>query len=170
MRNANDSKIKCENTREYCETMKWLALPYVIQCAWRSFWPEIYNVRVVFWDTWLSSIFIGRSLATIGEIAWIVQVGYGFIRANQEIKALSGSRGDLTFIEGMINWCAMIAVICCTLAEFFCNYAMITGNFLYNVYETSLWTFALGCLIPCSLYLFEKARHITVVNGNEVDL
>lgn len=161
----SQTKISCANTREYARDMKWLALPYVFQCAWRSFWPEIYNVRIVYWDVWMSSIFIGRFLATVGEIAWIVQVAYGFLRANQEIKALSGSKGDFTFVEGLINWCAIVAVAACTAAEFFCNYAMITGNFMHNVYETSLWTFALGSLIPCGLYLFEKSRHITVVNG-----
>ena len=65
--------------RDYVFWMKALAGPYVLQCAWRSFWPELYNQRIVFWDTPLNSCFIGRGLATIGEVTWIAQVALGLM-------------------------------------------------------------------------------------------
>lgn len=140
-----------KSTRNYDNMMKWLALPYVVQCAWRSFWPEVYNDRFVYWDVWMSSIFIGRMLATIGEITWIIQVSWGILKANQEIRALRG--GKMTFFEQIIDCLAILASVFCTLAEFFCNYAMFTECYWYNIIETSLWTVALGSLIPCCLFL-----------------
>ena len=57
---------------KYVVWMQILGGPYVLQCAWRSFWPEIYNIRVAFWDTPLNSIFLGRMLAHVGEVTWIM--------------------------------------------------------------------------------------------------
>lgn len=108
----------------------------------------------------MSSIFIGRGLATIGEITWIVQVALGFMRANREIKTLSGSKGDDTFIEKSIDFLAISAAVLCTIAEFFCNYGMVTENYLYNVGETVLWNIALGGLIAPCVYLYYKSRQI----------
>ena len=50
--------------------MKWLAVPYVCMTIWRSFWPCMYNERIAYWDNWMGTAFVGRSLATIGEICY----------------------------------------------------------------------------------------------------
>ena len=69
----------------YVYWMKVLAFPYVLQCAWRSFFPELYNQRITFWDTPLNSCFIGRGLATIGEVTWIAQCAMGLINATRKL-------------------------------------------------------------------------------------
>ena len=61
-----------KDVKKYVAWMQFLCFPYVAQCAWRSFFPEIYNNRIAFWDTPLNSIFLGRALATIGEVTWIM--------------------------------------------------------------------------------------------------
>ena len=76
---------KSEATRHYQKWMKLLAWPFVFQCAYRSFMPEIYNERLAFWDTIFCNMFIGRGLATIGEVTWIMQVCYGVLIANEQI-------------------------------------------------------------------------------------
>jgi len=63
---------QCKSTKQYDWEMRWLALPTLLNCGWRSFFPMLYNKRFVLFDCWMSSIFIGRTLATIGEVAWIV--------------------------------------------------------------------------------------------------
>jgi len=151
-----------KSTRSYNTSMKWLALPYVLQCAWRSFWPEVYNDRFVLWDCWMSSVFIGRGLATIGEITWIFQVGLAMMRANMEIKLLKGGeRNQLTWVESAVNYCSMASIAMCILAEFFCNHGMFVENYFYNVIETTLWTLALGILIPCCVYLLHELQTIS---------
>ena len=66
--------------------MLYAAGPFILQCAWRSYYPEIYNKRVTFWDSWLCSAFIGRMLATYGEVTFMIQVGCGLIFQTQQLK------------------------------------------------------------------------------------
>ena len=77
-----DTKLNYE-IQHYKYYMKWLAAPYVFQCAYRSFWPSMYNERIAFWDTFANSVAIGRGLAHIGEFTWIVQLSYGMVHANE---------------------------------------------------------------------------------------
>ena len=127
----NIHKVKtdayCPSTQEYDQAMKWLGLPFLFQAAWRSFFPVIFNLRIVYWDIWLSSAFICRGLATVGEVAWVTQIAWGLLRANQEIKTLSGSRGKLTYIEGAINWIGLFSVLLAIAAEICSFYAMTSG-------------------------------------------
>ena len=71
--------------KHYQKVMKWCAAPFVFQCAYRSFWPSMYNERIAFFDTPLNSVAIGRGLAHIGEFTWIIQLSYGMIHANEQI-------------------------------------------------------------------------------------
>lgn len=66
-------------TVDYETIMTHLTLPFVVQCAYRSFFPAIYNERVVFFDTPYNCAFICRALAHIGEVCWITQLGAGLI-------------------------------------------------------------------------------------------
>lgn len=136
--------------------MKVLAGPYVFQCAWRSIWPEIYNYRICFWDTPLNSVFIGRALATIGEVTWISQMALGLMWCSREIKKHDKSEAHHLQIDNK----AITAVILCVIAEFFCNHAMIVGNYFLNVIEASLWTIALGMLIPDAIRMIVRSRAI----------
>lgn len=63
-----------------------LGAPFVFQCAWRSVFPEVYNTRIVFWDTWLCNAFIGRALATIGEVTWTAQMVFALIWCTDEVE------------------------------------------------------------------------------------
>ena len=47
---------------------------YVFACAYRSFLPRIDLERYCLWDTMLSSIFLGRSAATVAEISFAGQI------------------------------------------------------------------------------------------------
>jgi hypothetical protein len=145
-----------KDVARYVWWMQALCAPYVLQCAWRSFWPEIYNNRIVFWDTSLNSIFIGRGLATIGEVTWIMQVALGLMWCNKEIN--KHLRDDMQDVS--INFWAKMAVFLCFSAEFFCNHATITLNYKWNVVETVLWTVALGALIPGVIKLNKRARRV----------
>ena len=152
---CDNKQVKgAKDINRYMWWMQFLAGPYVFQCAWRSFWPEIYNERIAFWDTPLNSIFLGRGLATIGEVTWIMQVALGLMWCNKEISVYDGDNG------GSLNFWSKMAVFLCFTAEFFCNHATITLCYFWNVIETSLWTVALGALIPGVLRLNRRAKQI----------
>src|SRR3989475_11091590 len=55
------------------EFMLLLCAAYVFGCAFRSFLPRADVQRICLFDTWLSSVVLGRSIATIAEICFVVQ-------------------------------------------------------------------------------------------------
>src|SRR5499426_4202887 len=55
------------------ELMLLLCAAYVFGCAFRSFLPRADVQRICLFDTWLSSVVIGRSVATVAEVCFAVQ-------------------------------------------------------------------------------------------------
>src|SRR5262245_61299209 len=55
------------------ELMVLLCAAYVFGCAFRSLLPRADVQRICLFDTWLSSIVVGRSVATIAEICFALQ-------------------------------------------------------------------------------------------------
>src|ERR1044071_9301547 len=55
------------------ELMVLLCAAYVFGCAFRSLLPRADVQRICLFDTWLSSIVIGRSVATIAEVCFALQ-------------------------------------------------------------------------------------------------
>jgi len=51
----------------------WLAAVYVLGCGFRSALPMIDVPRFCLHDTWASYIVVGRSVATVAELAFAVQ-------------------------------------------------------------------------------------------------
>src|SRR5512138_1493385 len=46
---------------------------YVFGCAFRSFLPRADVQRICLVDTWLSSVMVGRTVATVAELAFVAQ-------------------------------------------------------------------------------------------------
>src|ERR1700682_2349873 len=55
------------------QLMLLLCAAYVFGCAFRSFLPRADIQRICLFDTWLSSIAVGRSVATVAEICFAAQ-------------------------------------------------------------------------------------------------
>src|SRR6201994_135058 len=55
------------------EIMLLLSAAYVFGCAFRSFLPRADVQRICLFDTWLSSVAVGRSVATVAEICFAAQ-------------------------------------------------------------------------------------------------
>ena len=54
----------------------WLSLVFVLVCGFRSWFPRGDVQRLVLVDSWMSSVFLGRSLATIAELCFVAQWAY----------------------------------------------------------------------------------------------
>ena len=91
-----------------------------------------------------------------------------YLRANREIHILTNAQDS--FFYHAVNYCAKQAFVLCFVAEFFCNHAVFTENYLMHVIETTLWGIALGCLIPCGLYLYSQASLIVSNDERSVDM
>jgi hypothetical protein len=109
------------------ELMVLLSAVYVFGCAFRAVLPRADVQRICLFDTWLSSIALGRSVATVAEICFVTQwaiVMHHLARSGQSEMTRRISIGIVPLI---------------LVAECFSWYAVITTNYLGNTLENSLW-------------------------------
>jgi hypothetical protein len=112
------------------ELMLLLCAAYVFGCAFRSVLPRADVQRICLFDHWTSSVFVGRSVATIAEVCFVAQWAI-----------ILGQLGALTGAETALN-AALVIVPLIIVAECFSWYAVLTTNYLYNAIENSLWAVA----------------------------
>jgi hypothetical protein len=112
------------------ELMLLLSAAYVFGCAFRSFLPRADVQRICLFDTWLSSVVVGRSVATLAEICFAAQ--WAIIL--HQLGTMTGA--DTTFNA------AWVIVPLILIAECFSWYAVLTTNYLGHAIENSIWAFA----------------------------
>jgi hypothetical protein len=107
-----------------------LCAAYVFGCAFRSFLPRADVQRICLFDTWLSSVVVGRSVATVAEICFAAQWAI-----------ILHQLGTMTGADTTLNaaWAIVPLIL---VAECFSWYAVLTTNYLGNAIENSLWAFA----------------------------
>lgn len=112
---------------------------YVVVCAFRSFFPRIDLERYCLFDTPLSSIVLGRSLATLAEICFSVQC------------ALLIYDLGIYLDSPMVILVAYTLVPIIVIAQAFCWYATLTLNHFWHGMEEVMWlvmiVLAAGCFI-----------------------
>jgi len=86
---------------------------FVTACGIRGIWPRQYVDRICLFPTWLSYPFVGRCLATVGEIAFAYQL-------------------SLVTKQPLILWLGIVS-------QFVCWAGIITTNYNFHAYEEILW-------------------------------
>src|SRR5262245_5219426 len=109
------------------EVMLFLSAAYVSGCAFRSFLPRADVQRICLFDTWLSSVTVGRSVATVAEVCFAVQ--WAIIL--HKLGRMTGAHITLT--------AAWVIVPLILVAECFSWHAVLTRNYLGNAIENSIW-------------------------------
>ncbi|MBX9827527.1 MAG: hypothetical protein K2Y27_21345 [Xanthobacteraceae bacterium] len=109
------------------ELMLLLCAAYVFGCAFRSFLPRADVQRICLFDTWLSSVTVGRSVATVAEVAFAVQ----WAMILHQLGTMTGADTTLT-----VAWVIVPLIL---IAECFSWYAVLTRNYLGNAIENSIW-------------------------------
>src|SRR5487761_2194646 len=112
------------------ELMLLLCAAYVFGCAFRSFLPRADVQRICLFDTWLSSVAVGRSVATVAEICFAAQW-------TMILLQLGTMSGATTAVNA-----AWVIVPLIVIAECFSWYAVVTTNYLGNAIENSIWAVA----------------------------
>jgi hypothetical protein len=119
-----------------------LSAVFVLVCAFRSVFPRADVQRICLHDSWLSSVVIGRSLATVAELCfigqWAILLG--------EMGRATGTRLAVVVARLLVP---LIAV-----AEMFSWYAVLTTSYLGNSFEESIWAFSatLGTLSAIAMW------------------
>jgi hypothetical protein len=130
------------------ELMVLLCAAYVFGCAFRSVLPRADVQRICLFDTWLSSIAVGRSVATIAEICFAIQ--WAIVLRQLAISARSDAA----------RYMASAIVPLILLAECCSWYAVITTSYLGNAVENSLWTATFLLIAAALLRLMREFRGV----------
>ena len=112
------------------ELMLLLCAAYVFGCAFRSFLPRADVQRICLFDTWLSSVMVGRTVATVAEVCFAAQWALVLHRL-----------GTMTGADTTVN-AAWLIVPLILIAEGFSWHAVLTRNYLGNAIENSIWAVA----------------------------
>ena len=110
--------------------MLLLSAAYVFGCAFRSFLPRADVQRICLFDTWLSSVVVGRTVATVAELCFAAQ--WAIIL--HQLGTLTGAGTTVT-----AAWMIMPLIV---LAECYSWHAVLTTNYRHNAIENSLWAVA----------------------------
>lgn len=113
---------------------------FVAACAFRSILPRVDLERQCLWNSPLSSIFVGRSVATVAELCFAGQCAL-------LISKLSALTGNASL--QVVGWSIVPLIL---LAQLCCWYAVISLNHLGHAIEEILWS-VLAFLVALSLGL-----------------
>jgi len=108
---------------------------FVLVCAFRSAFPRVDLERTVMVDHWLSSIVLGRSAATVAEMAFTLQFALYIDRL-----------GTMSNI-GWLHPLALSTVAVISVAQVCCWLGVLTLNHLWHAAEEALWAVTMVLLV-----------------------
>jgi hypothetical protein len=138
------------------QLMFLLSAAYVFGCAFRSFLPRADVQRICLFDTWLSSVVVGRSVATVAEISFAAQWAIVLHKL-----------GTMTGADTAVN-AAWTIVPLIVVAQCLSWYAVLTRNYFANAIENSLWAvgfFIVGVALCRLLPEFDGAVRLALAIG-----
>jgi hypothetical protein len=123
-----------------------LSAGYVFGCAFRSVLP-VYDVpRFCLFDSWLSSVIVGRSVATVAELCFAAQ----WALLLREISRATGS------VVGKTAATVMVPLI--AIAETFSWYSVLTTSNLGHVAEESIWGLCAALLVASLVAIWPNSK------------
>jgi hypothetical protein len=122
-----------------------LSAVYVLGCGFRSVLPRADVQRMGLIDSWMSSVMVGRTVATVAELCFMAQWA---LLLNIMAKS-AGSRFGV-----VVSW---LIVPFIAVAELFSWSAVLTTCYLGNAIEESIWTITAAMIIVSSLVLWSRS-------------
>lgn len=123
-----------------------LSAGYVLGCAYRSVFP-VYDVqRLCLVDSWLSSVLVGRSVATVAELCFAAQ--WALLLSG--VAKATGSRIGVHVARTVVP---LIVV-----AELCSWYAVLTTSNIGHVFEESIWGLCAGLLVASFAFVWPRCR------------
>jgi hypothetical protein len=123
-----------------------LSAGYVLGCAYRSALPVFDVQRICLVDSWLSSVIVGRSVATVAELCFVTQ----WALLMREVSRVTQSR------PGQLASFAVLPLI--VVAETCSWYSVLTTSNIGHVIEESLWGVSAALLVASLLTLWPRSH------------
>lgn len=112
-----------------------LSAGYVLGCAYRSALP-VYDVpRICLFDTWLSSVIVGRSVASFAELCFATQWALLLKEASRATGSIVGRTASMVMVPLIV------------IAESCSWYSVLTTSNLGHVVEESIWGLCAALLV-----------------------
>lgn len=105
----------------------WLSTFFVLGCAFRSFLPRADVRRITLVDSWLSSILVGRTVATIAELCFVAQWAHLLETFARPAK-----------LDRIVSFSKLIFPTI-LMAEIFSWRGVVTTNNFWHFLEESIW-------------------------------
>ena len=122
-----------------------LSAGYVFGCAFRCAFP-VYDVpRLCLFNSWLSSVVVGRSVATIAELCFVGQWALMLHETSRETGSVTGKIAALALVP-------LIAV-----AEACSWYSVLTTSNLGHVAEESIWGLTAALMVAGLLTVWPRS-------------
>jgi hypothetical protein len=121
-----------------------LSAVYVSGCAYRSFVPVFDVPRLVLFDSWLASVVVGRSVATVAELCFVAQ--WALL-----LRATSQATGS---VLGLTAARVMVPLI--VVAETCSWYSVLTTSNLGHVIEETLWGVCAALLVASLAHIWPR--------------
>jgi hypothetical protein len=121
-----------------CRVQLLLSAVYVFGCAFRSVLPVFDVPRLAVFETWFSSVIMGRSVATLAEVCFAIQ--WALMLSASARVTRSATAG---FVSRVVVPLILIAEVCSW-------YSVLTTSNLGHVAEETIWGFS-GFLLLCSM-------------------
>src|ERR1700722_18190891 len=129
-RSSRGDRPAAKSAAIWIEPLFLLCAVYVLGCAFRSVLPRADVQRICLFDTWLSSVMVGRSVATVAELCFAAQ----WAMILHQLGTITGS--DTVLIAAWLILPLIVIAECCSW------YAVLTTNYLFNAIENSIWAVA----------------------------
>jgi hypothetical protein len=123
-----------------------LSAVFVLGCGFRSIVPRADVQRIGLDDSWVSSVLVGRSVATVAELCFVAQWAL----------LLHVTARDAGFRFGVAVSRLLVPLI--VVAEVCSWYAVLTTSYLGNTVEESIWALAASLVVVSCLALWPRCR------------
>ena len=128
-----------------------LCAAYVFGCAFRSVLPRADIQRICLFDMWLSSVFVGRSVATVAELCFAAQWAiilrlFAKFTKSDTVHNISSAVVPLIVLAEGCSW-----------------YAVITTDYLGNTIENSIWAVTFLLIAGALLRLLKEFHSVARV-------
>ena len=123
---------------------KLFATLFILSNTVRSIFPRIDVERICYVDNIWSTTIVGRSFATIGEVALSLQIANSLLHT---MKPLA--------VQSILPYILPPAIF---VAQILCWFGVLTTNQLFHVFEESIWAGVSAMIIPLLLKLVKKTE------------
>lgn len=123
-----------------------LSAGYVLGCAYRSVLPVFDVQRLCLVDSWMSSVIVGRSVATVAELCFAAQWAFLLFGV---ARATGSSFGVMV---------ARLIVPLIAVAEVCSWTAVLTTSNLGHVLEESIWGLCAALLVASLVWVWPRCR------------